>query len=326
MQKIITITGLLFVNTFLTVGQRVTDIVDFDSYFSTSNNDFKKNFSFGTYADTTFIEQVVSGGITGGALKPVNSVSGNDVIIYNSNFKNIIDSILETSISFKYDANLINPNQYQHAAAIWLIGKDNHNIGFYLNSDRTLSITSYNYAKGSVLTIQTGRWYKLVAQYKSVGGKFGDEVFAKAEVFDLGVDGKETPTSIGNHIATIFDVDLVKFSEFEIQMSGAKWGGGALLDNFTIKGIKGTTISTGVSYNANLKVINIYPNPVIDILTIKSNQPIKNVTLIDMTGKIIKSTKEQNVDFSYLSTGKYILRINLVSGQIVERLIIKNDR
>jgi len=70
--------------------------------------------------------------------------------------------------------------------------------------------------------------------------------------------------------------------------------------------------------------IEIFPNPTTNLLTIKSEQPINKIELYDMTGKLIKTTQELNIDFSDLPNGQYILTIYLKTEQKIEKKIIKN--
>ena len=68
--------------------------------------------------------------------------------------------------------------------------------------------------------------------------------------------------------------------------------------------------------------VNLYPNPTPDIITIESNEDITGWEITDNTGKTLQSAKINHlkkfeVDFSYLSTGVYFIRIYLENGQFV---------
>lgn len=58
----------------------------------------------------------------------------------------------------------------------------------------------------------------------------------------------------------------------------------------------------------------IYPNPVKTILTINSKEPINNVEIIDITGKLLKTnlrlSDKKNIDVSDLKPGIYFIKIN----------------
>ncbi|MEC3905817.1 YDG domain-containing protein [Tamlana sp. 2201CG12-4] len=74
------------------------------------------------------------------------------------------------------------------------------------------------------------------------------------------------------------------------------------------------------------KLISLYPNPVNNLLHIKSNKPnILEVTLLDVLGKSIKNIilKNDTVDFSGINSGMYLLKIKTEHGLIVKRIIRK---
>ena len=168
-----------------------------------------------------------------------------------------------------------------------------------------------------------------------MGGQFGDEVFAKAEIFDIGTTGTASPLSIGNHTATIYDVDLVNSTEFEIQLSGTKWGGSEYLDDFIFSGIKGSSncTITGLNHYSEFTQINIFPNPMVDEINIsldnkQSNLTIKTVYLYDSVGQLVISKSMNNkVDSNLrtynLNTGIYLLSIETSDGNRILRKIIK---
>jgi len=303
------------------------ETVNFDEYLSETDNDFSNNFRFSQYASEGFISQVTSGGITGGAIEPSNSISwGNDTFVYCSNYENILNEVIETSISFKYNADLINPNQSERTVAMWLKGDSNdRDIAFYLNKDQTLTIVSYNHVQDVQLSLDSGKWYKLVTQYRSIGGNFDDEVFAKAEIFDLGYSGANTPISIGSNTSTIYDTYLVDSSEFEIHLTGTKWGGSELLDDFIFNGNKGSSNCTTLSID-NYELLSksvMYPNPTSDAISLKSEQLIKNIQLFDLKGRLIITTKEKTINTTNLASGNYIVKIHFLNGRIANKRIIK---
>lgn len=317
--KKVTLLTIATLLSFWAQAQIIIESVSFDSYVSSSNNDLTNNFKFGTYAATGFITQTQTNGITGGALVPPSNVSwGNDVLQYCSTYKNSKDSLIETSLSFYYNTSLINPNANERSIAIWLRGTaSNHDVGFYLNKNLTLSITTYNYAQNTQISLTNGHWYKLVAQYKSIGASFNDQVFAKAEIFDLGSTGSSSPSSVGNHTATIYDANLVSSSEFIVELTGTKWGGSEYLDNFVFNGEKNRTICnvSGIT-DLNKSTIDIlaYPIPTSGELKIQlpSNLTDKQftITFYDVNSSKIKSQSysdksEVSISIADLPSGIY---------------------
>ena len=221
-------------------GQSIIRTIDFDHFVSASDNDLVNNFYFLEGAENATISQVNSGGITGGGLVPPNELNWrNEAIVHCLLYENRIGSMIETSISFKYDEELINPNQNERTVAIFLDnGVSNRDIGFYITKGDQITVSSYNYGQSTAISLETDHWYNFVTQYTSIGGNFNDEVLAKAEVFDLGTDGTESPSSIGTHTASIFDSELVASTTFQVDVTGTTWGGSELLDDFVFNGIK----------------------------------------------------------------------------------------
>ena len=76
-----------------------------------------------------------------------------------------------------------------------------------------------------------------------------------------------------------------------------------------------TMTNGGCLYNDDFiqNVISIYPNPVQDILNIKSSSTIERVEVHNMLGQMIFDSKynkgEITIDFSYYATGTYLIRV-----------------
>jgi hypothetical protein len=72
----------------------------------------------------------------------------------------------------------------------------------------------------------------------------------------------------------------------------------------------------------------IYPNPIDFYLNINSNIGIKNIQIVDMSGRILLSSNPfattLKLDFTNFSKGTYILRIINTKNELYNKLIIKN--
>ena len=87
-------------------------------------------------------------------------------------------------------------------------------------------------------------------------------------------------------------------------------------------------VEVGVEQTLNNKVFSVYPNPVQDVLSIKSIEKIKNVKIYSITGALhnvidMKSHVGNDIDVSYLTTGIYILKVNFVKGGTFSAKITK---
>ena len=73
-----------------------------------------------------------------------------------------------------------------------------------------------------------------------------------------------------------------------------------------------------ISNESNFK---IYPNPVDDVLNIKSTNDI-NSTIYDITGKKVLESNSKNINLEKLSKGIYIIKIKDLVNNITESIKI----
>ena len=89
------------------------------------------------------------------------------------------------------------------------------------------------------------------------------------------------------------------------------------------------TSTLSVEEVTNTKNFKLYPNPFKDELYLSSdNQTIKEVSIIDMAGKLIKTIANINathyqLDASYMVTGNYLIQIKTDEGVEVHKVIKK---
>jgi hypothetical protein len=100
------------------------------------------------------------------------------------------------------------------------------------------------------------------------------------------------------------------------------------IDTAGVKGTKSITITgqtTGLNQPQNAS-IKCYPNPVLDILYIQSNQVASNYNVYSIQGKLIQSGKiESNqVDLKTLETGLYLLDVKINEEWIRYKIIKSN--
>ncbi len=81
-----------------------------------------------------------------------------------------------------------------------------------------------------------------------------------------------------------------------------------------ITNIKETSLTTSVS---------VYPNPVIDILTVNSEIAVNTARVFTLAGQTIKTVQGNEVDLSGVANGVYLLKISLEDGSVVTKKIIK---
>lgn len=75
-----------------------------------------------------------------------------------------------------------------------------------------------------------------------------------------------------------------------------------------------TTISgIGIAEN-QIVYVNVYPNPTRDLLHVETEDQIKSVEVLDLTGKVVQTENESQFTTQNLANGTYILRIETTKG------------
>ena len=93
------------------------------------------------------------------------------------------------------------------------------------------------------------------------------------------------------------------------------------VDNFQI-----TTTSLGIE-EASISQFTYFTNPVNDVLTIKAQKVVEDITVFNMLGQVVKrqtpNTRDCTVDLSAMQTGAYFVQVSI--GNTVETVrILKN--
>ena len=84
-----------------------------------------------------------------------------------------------------------------------------------------------------------------------------------------------------------------------------------------------TTSSIENIQDANIR---IYPNPVVNQLHVQANSPVKQLSLINLTGTIVMQAEGNNVEFidvSQLKNGTYLLTVQTTKGVYNQKIIKK---
>lgn len=89
------------------------------------------------------------------------------------------------------------------------------------------------------------------------------------------------------------------------------------------------TAQTTICWPANVKSaiaekgIAIYPNPAASVITIKSSNAIKDVSLSDVTGREVLHSDKGTIDVSALVSGIYFVRVVDVNGSVSVEKVVK---
>ena len=100
----------------------------------------------------------------------------------------------------------------------------------------------------------------------------------------------------------------------------------------TINGCEGPRLAVtvnlelGIDQNQFLK-ISYNPNPVLNILNIKSNETIKNISIYNSLGQLLfnqdKSENEFSIDFTNYATGNYFIKVVSENGKQIFKVVRK---
>jgi len=83
-------------------------------------------------------------------------------------------------------------------------------------------------------------------------------------------------------------------------------------------------LSTGIDNVFNENSISLYPNPVINNLTINSNKKIDKIEIYNSNGQLlINQTNTNQINFSQYNTGIYFVRIFKDNQSIYKKVIKK---
>jgi hypothetical protein len=82
---------------------------------------------------------------------------------------------------------------------------------------------------------------------------------------------------------------------------------------------------TSIPSNERLFDVNLYPNPTTETLWFKSSVPIEQITITDLTGRLMSikkpNSKQFNVSLMGYSSGVYLVMIKTNKGEIVRKIV-----
>jgi hypothetical protein len=185
--------------------------------------------------------------------------------------------------------------------------------------------------------------------YTVSDGCANDDVPAKVDVFppsSAGIDGtltvcKNEPFYLTLGLSGVVDLGGTWYNPSNQAIGGAIDTASNIPGQFNYDYIVGNgvcpndtanvliIVDGSCDYEANILElmtgIKIYPNPTNDLLFINSTKNIKEINLLDLTGKLIQ-TKKEGLDFEFdmklLETGVYIITIHL-ENEVLYKNIIK---
>ena len=165
-----------------------------------------------------------------------------------------------------------------------------------------------------------------VTDSELIGNAFGFDVYTYTVAFD-------TPVAFAANSVSWMEVDSDGLA-WEATTANTLGSLGAFMnDNTSGAWVIGTSeyVYTFICEELGVSDMNsfdfaYYPNPVKDVLNIKSQKAVKLVEAFNLTGqKVVSSTKVLNgqINVSSLTTGTYVFRVTMDDGQVETFKIIK---
>jgi hypothetical protein len=136
-------------------------------------------------------------------------------------------------------------------------------------------------------------------------------------------DVNNSPSATGDEMP---EIDLSSYTSMTKFAFHAKSDTSNIDNDFFIDDFQITTTSLGIN-EVSMSQFTYFPNPVNDVLTIKAQKAVEDITVFNMLGQVVKrqepNTMNCTVDLSAMQTGAYFVQVSI--GNNVETVrILKN--
>lgn len=119
-------------------------------------------------------------------------------------------------------------------------------------------------------------------------------------------------------------LDVGQYRTYNINASGNSVAYNWAIDDFNLSYSNNTVLATKEEVLKVKDSIEIYPNPVTDYLTVKSDSKVNKVEVYDILGRNMNSNLNgDKVDVTNLNSGNYIINIETKEGKTSKKFIKK---
>ncbi|MCD9856595.1 T9SS type A sorting domain-containing protein [Epilithonimonas sp. JDS] len=149
--------------------------------------------------------------------------------------------------------------------------------------------------------VTTNTWYHIKAAYDTTTG--------------------EIKVKVGNNeIVSYFGTPGLAPQELDVLLAGITTAG---FDNITTTA---TNVDPflAVSDVAKKSIVSVFPNPATDVINVKSDSKIAQVSIYDASGKAVKTTTETTINVENLAKGTYVVSIKYADGSTESKKVIKD--
>lgn len=131
----------------------------------------------------------------------------------------------------------------------------------------------------------------------------------------------EIRVKVGNNdIVSYFGSAGLAPQELDVLLSGITSTG---FDNIKTSATN-TDPFLAVSDVAKKSAVSVFPNPATDVINVKSDSKIAQVSIYDASGKAVKTTTETTINVKNLAKGTYVVSIKYADGSTESKKVIKD--
>jgi hypothetical protein len=119
-------------------------------------------------------------------------------------------------------------------------------------------------------------------------------------------------------------LDIGQYRTYNINATGNTAAYTWAIDDVNVSYSNNLVLGTDDISKAKANQTEIYPNPVVDYLTVKSDSKVNKVEVYDMTGRNMNSILNgDKVNVTNLNSGNYIINIETKEGKVSKKFIKK---
>lgn len=215
-----------------------------------------------------------------------------------------------------------------HASGVAIFGEDSggNSVGIvgirYNSSTKTINglayLTNgvspgfYNITGLTTSTYPANTWITLGYSYNTITGEITYTIDGTSIV--LTIPGYTT-------VAGFTPTQHLVLSSYATGNTAATTFG---IDNYRVEASNNTVLGTKEDNILKADQVSLYPNPVSDVLTIKSDLKIDKVEVYDMSGrKVDVEINDDKIDVRNLNSGSYIINTETKGGKVSKKFIKK---
>ncbi len=219
-----------------------------------------------------------------------------------------------------------NPNHQTFLNHNWRLNfvQDGNNVPVYVDAAINYPIVFQNQNVQFQYTINVCNWHYFGYNYLGNENVFIKLGSASSLIVCMG-PGYPVNHNFFDNFVESFNSTANKESQFPFVitlLSNSQYA----LDIYNPSGKRLNFNSIGLSTESNfLNEVEIYPNPVSDILNISSTLELKKIEIFQMNGqKVVENTGQfTSIDMSKMAVGVYFLKITDAKDEVIIRKILK---